>query len=58
MASLVMVTEPDEHGVATLNLYCCRARPDFPWNDELARALGAIRVDVRVVTRGSTREAG
>lgn len=42
-----------EHGVATLNLYCCRVRPDFPWNDELARALGASRVDVRVLTRGA-----
>jgi len=44
-----------EHGVATLNLYCCRARllPGFSWSDELARALGATRVDVRVLTRGA-----
>jgi len=42
-----------EHQVATLNLYCCRPRPDFPWNDELERALGATRVDVRIIERGA-----
>jgi S-adenosylmethionine decarboxylase len=45
-----------EHGAATLNLYCCRARPEFPWAEEIARALGTpgeVRVDVRVVDRGA-----
>jgi len=42
-----------EHGTATLNLYCCRARQDFPWQDELAQALGATRIVVRSVARGS-----
>ena len=45
-----------EHQVATLNLYCCRARAlldRFPWGDELARAFAATRVDVRVVDRGA-----
>jgi S-adenosylmethionine decarboxylase len=41
-----------EHGAITLNLYCCRPRPEFPWQAELARALGANDVRVRVVTRG------
>jgi S-adenosylmethionine decarboxylase len=41
-----------EHEVATLNLYCCRPRPDFPWNEELAEVLGASRVTVRVIERG------
>ncbi|MDB4942116.1 MAG: S-adenosylmethionine decarboxylase [Labilithrix sp.] len=41
-----------EHRVATLNLYCCRPRPDFPWATELARALGAAEVVVRVTERG------
>jgi S-adenosylmethionine decarboxylase len=44
-----------EHGVATFNLYCCRARPEFPWAAAIAAALGApgeVRVDVRVVARG------
>jgi len=42
-----------EHGIVTINLYCCRARPDFPWREELARAVGATDVDVRVIERGS-----
>ena len=47
-----------EHGVATFNLYCCRPRPEFPWAEEIARALGSgskpgdVRVDVRVIARG------
>lgn len=41
-----------EHGLATLNLYTCRPRPDFPWEAELAGALGASRVVVRSVRRG------
>jgi S-adenosylmethionine decarboxylase len=42
-----------ESGVATFNLYCCRERPDWPWADALACALGARRVDVRRVVRGA-----
>lgn len=41
-----------ETGVATFNLYCCRARPEWPWRERLRRALGATRVSVRKVTRG------
>jgi S-adenosylmethionine decarboxylase len=47
-----------EYGIATLNLYCCRPRPDFPWSDELARVLGATRVDVRMVRRGQPSTGG
>jgi S-adenosylmethionine decarboxylase len=42
-----------EHGLATLNLYCCRARPSFPWEQELAQALGATHVAVRSLVRGA-----
>src|SRR3954463_254126 len=41
-----------EHGTATVNLYCCRARPEFPWREEIAEALGAAQVEVRVIERG------
>ncbi len=44
-----------EHGVMTINLYCCRARPEFPWREELARAVGATEVVVRVVARGEAK---
>ncbi len=40
-----------EHGIATINLYCCRPRPDWPWQDRLAEMLGATEVRVRVVDR-------
>jgi S-adenosylmethionine decarboxylase len=41
-----------ETGTATFNLYCCRPRPEWPWQERLARALGASSVSVRKVTRG------
>ena len=41
-----------EHGIATLNLYCCRPRAELPWAGELEEALGAARVTVRVLERG------
>jgi S-adenosylmethionine decarboxylase len=44
-----------EHGIATINLYTCRARPELPWAEELRAALGADRVVVHVVTRGGAR---
>jgi S-adenosylmethionine decarboxylase len=37
---------------ATFNLYCCRPRPSFAWEPELARSLGAARARVVRVTRG------
>lgn len=40
-----------EHGTATLNLYCCRARGTYPWEAELARAFGGPGFHVRVVVR-------
>lgn len=42
-----------EHGIATLNLYTCRGRPELPWAEELRAALGAERVVVKVVARGA-----
>lgn len=40
-----------EHGVITLNLYCCRPRPEWPWRDELRALLGAGEVLVRELQR-------
>lgn len=42
-----------EHGVITINLYCCRPRPGWPWRERLAELLGATSVDVRTLTRAS-----
>lgn len=41
-----------EAGIATFNLYCCRPRPRFSWEDRLKELLGATRVSIRSVERG------
>lgn len=41
-----------ELGVATFNLYCCRARPPFAWEAELRARIGARQVVVRSQPRG------
>jgi S-adenosylmethionine decarboxylase len=40
-----------ELGVATFNLYCCRSRPPWPWEERLRDLLGATRVTVRCIAR-------
>ncbi len=41
-----------EHRILTLNLYCCRARPEFAWENTLKDALGASHVEIAVFERG------
>ncbi len=40
-----------EHGSICLNLFCCRPRPAFDWQQTLTEALGARNVLVRAVER-------
>jgi S-adenosylmethionine decarboxylase len=40
-----------EHGIITLNLYCCRPRPEWPWRERLGEILGASEVVVRALAR-------
>ena len=47
-----------EHGLATLNLYCCRAREPWHWEVHLHKSLGAEHVTVRHVPRGSSLNNG
>lgn len=49
-----------EHGTATFNLYCCRTRPEWGWEFELSRLLGACSVTVNRIERGDqiTRTVG
>jgi len=41
-----------ETGIATFNLYCCRPRPAWPWEEALRETLAARRVYVRSFGRG------
>lgn len=45
-----------EHATATLNLYCCRPRREWPWSERLAEILGATDVRVRTVERSMAGE--
>lgn len=61
ITGFVMLTESHlachtypEHGVATINLYCCRMRPEWPWQERLEELFGATEVRVRKVVRTLT----
>ena len=61
ITGFVMLTESHlachtypEFGVATINLYCCRERDAWPWEERLRGLLGAAGVRVRVVERAVT----
>ena len=41
-----------ERGFAAFNLYCCRPRPAWPWEERLREELGASRTVIRTVARG------
>jgi S-adenosylmethionine decarboxylase len=45
-----------EYGIATFSLCCCRPRPRWDWEEQLAEHLGAERVSVRCMERGSVVE--
>src|SRR5918911_2895604 len=58
VTGLLMLTESHlachtypEFGVATFNLYCCRERTPWPWDERLREMLGASAVSVRRVRR-------
>ena len=58
ITGFVMLTESHlachtypEFGVLTLNLYCCRDREAWPWDERLRELLGATGVQVRSLTR-------
>ena len=40
-----------ECGLVTINLYCCRARPEWRWEECLRELLGATNVRVRAIER-------
>lgn len=60
VTGLVMLTESHlachtypEHGTATFNLYCCRERPEWDWEENLKDLLGAEEIIIEKIERGS-----
>lgn len=44
-----------ERNLAAFDLYCCRPRPEWPWDERLRELIGAERVRVCRVERGIER---
>jgi S-adenosylmethionine decarboxylase len=42
-----------EHKTATFNLYCCRRRPEWNWEENLKTMLGAKEIKVKKIERGN-----
>jgi S-adenosylmethionine decarboxylase len=64
VTGLAMLTESHlachtypEFGVATFNLYCCRERATWPWEERLREMLGAGGVRVRCLARTASPSA-
>ena len=46
-----------EHGIATFNLYCCRTRPEWAWEQNLHQSLRSGRVRVTKIERGGSQDS-
>ena len=62
VTGLAMLTESHlachtypEHETATFNLYCCRSRPEWNWEENLAEMLEAKNVNVTKIERGNPK---
>ncbi len=44
-----------EHKTATFNLYCCKNRPEWNWEENLSEMLGAKNVSVQKIMRGKSQ---
>ncbi|MGE3465303.1 MAG: adenosylmethionine decarboxylase [Pyrinomonadaceae bacterium] len=45
-----------EHGTATFNLYCCRTRPEWAWDEHLKADLNASHISVIRIERGESQD--
>lgn len=62
ITGLAMLTESHlachtypEHQTATFNLYCCRSRPEWNWEENLKKLLNAKTISVRKIERGNPK---
>ena len=42
-----------EHEIATFNLYCCKTRPEWDWEENLRKLIGSEDVSITKIERGS-----
>lgn len=42
-----------EYNFATFNLYCCRTRPEWNWEENLRETLGAKNINIQKIERGN-----
>ena len=59
VTDLTMLTESHlachtypEHSTATFNLYCCKTRPEWNWEEKLSEMLKAETVNIQKIERG------
>ena len=62
ITGLVMLTESHlachtypEYETATFNLYCCKSRPEWNWEANLREILGAKKVKITKIERGTAQ---
>lgn len=62
VTGLLMLTESHlachtypEYRTATFNLYCCRTRPEWDWEQNLREILGANEVKITKIERGNPK---
>jgi len=62
VTGLVMLTESHlachtypEYKTATFNLYCCRSRPEWNWEENLKEMLNASEIKVTRIERGNLK---
>ena len=63
VTGLLMLTESHlachtypEHRIATFNLYCCRTRPEWNWEENLREMIGAAKINIQKIERGAKSE--
>ena len=59
VTGLVMLTESHlachtypENQTATFNLYCCKTRPEWNWEEKLSEMLNAENINIQKIERG------
>jgi len=62
VTGLVMLTESHlachtypEYRTATFNLYCCRTRPEWDWEENLKKMLNASEIKITKIERGNQK---